>query len=172
MTAATVLTAATLLPVFAPTPAVHADDLDIVPATGGADRAITVIGGCRADDREVVIGGAAKGTGEVTDGWFSVRAWVVRERPGSYRVKARCSGSGFTQEGLVSVEAPEYETTEPPGWTRTGARERGPAWSATERRDRARGAWSRVLAWTLIGVGVLLWATVMLVHRRDENADT
>ena len=153
--AAGTLAAAALAPALAVAPAAHADDLDIAPATGRAGRTVTVTGGCQPDDRRVIIGGAARGSGKVDDGWFSVRARVVPERAGSYRIRAVCKGSGFTQEGLVSVTARmRKELAEPRGWAETGG----------------GGTQGNGLGWSLTGLALMacaagIGATVLLRTR-------
>ncbi|XVQ15147.1 hypothetical protein ACQP1W_22245 [Spirillospora sp. CA-255316] len=129
------LTVTALAPGAAFAPAARSDDLDIAPATGRAGRSVTVSGACQTDDRRVTLSGAARGTGEVDDGWFSMRVRVVPERSGSYRIRAVCAGSGFTQEGLISVTAPvRRKLPEPRGWAKTGgggAQDDGSGWTLT-----------------------------------------
>ncbi|MFC5753461.1 hypothetical protein [Actinomadura rugatobispora] len=145
VTAAT-LTVAAFAPGVALAPAARSDDLDIAPATVRAGRSVTVSGACQIDDRRVTVSGAARGTGKVSDGWFSVRARIVRDRAGGYRIKTTCFGSGFTQEGLVSVTAPvrrkPFEPREPRGWAKTGG----------------GGAQPDRLGWTLTGLALLACA--------------
>ncbi|GAA3938259.1 hypothetical protein GCM10023085_19540 [Actinomadura viridis] len=127
--------------------------LDIDPAPGPAGRFLTVAGGCETDDHHVAVTGAARGTGAVTDGWFSVRARVVPDMPGLYRLDVRCAGSGLTRAATFRVAGPPPDGPEARGRVRAGG-------SPAQGRD---------LAWPVTGVALLAGAAgvgrALLRHR-------
>ncbi|MFI0352180.1 hypothetical protein [Actinomadura sp. 9N407] len=117
------LATATMLTLLVPARA-HAGELDIEAEATRSGTSVTVAGGCEDEDRRVRITGAARGEGEVVDGWFTVRARVVRDRAGTYGIEARCTTSGYTQQGTVRVRGGEPERDKdavvPHGWADTG----------------------------------------------------
>ncbi|WP_067471517.1 hypothetical protein [Actinomadura hibisca] len=117
------LTGALLTGLAAFGPVAHADDLDVDPSVARPGQTVTVAGGCKDTDRYVSISGAAQGKGVVNDGWFSVSVRVAKDRPGTYRVEAKCITSNYSQQGTVRVKQGGTDNDhdrQPHGWATTG----------------------------------------------------